>query len=361
MEVTMKALVTGATGCIGSHLSEQLLRQGFEVRALVRHSSDLSEIQHLNLDFFYGDVTDRDSVFQAVQGMDFVFHTAARMNDWGPWEVFHAQNIAGTLNLLEASRDEKVKRFIHTSSTGVTGLGALFGTTESSPYLPQGNYEESKVQSEKLVIRFCRENKLSFTVIRPCWTLGPRARRHIPLMIEYLKSGKFKILGNGKNILNFVDPRDAAQAMILAALRTEADGQIYHVTNDSHVVTQEEFYRILCENVSARAPRTHVPFALAYAVSWLMEKWAEWRKWDDAPMLTPVRVAFLGRNRDFDIEKAKRDLGYQPRYQLRESLRDAVSWYTQLNVRQLKTIPELHKVPLSRVAVPIAQERYESD
>ena len=102
----MKALVTGATGCIGSHLAEELLNQGHQVRALVRKSSNLNEICHLPMELFYGDVTDRDAVRKAMAGMDVVFHTAARMND-GLWKIFHEQNIAGTLNLLEAGLEKE--------------------------------------------------------------------------------------------------------------------------------------------------------------------------------------------------------------------------------------------------------------
>lgn len=337
----MKVLVTGATGCIGSFLAEELVMRGMEVRALVRKTSNLSEIKHLKLDFHYGDVTDAGSVRAAVSGVDYVFHTAARMNDWGPWEIFHAQNIAGTRNLLEASSAEGIKRFIHTSSTGVTGLGALMNTTEDAPCIAEGNYELSKVEAERLVVSFCTDSRLPYTIIRPCWTLGPRARRHIPLLIEYLRSGKFKVLGNGRCILNFVDPRDVAQAMYLAAVNSSAASQTYHITNDCHTSTQEDLYKIVAAELNCRPPSLHVPFTLALAVSWVMERWATWRDWDDAPMLTPVRVKFLGRNRDFSCEKAKRDLEYKPRFSLQQSLADAVCWYNHLSAYQRSLIPEL--------------------
>lgn len=336
----MKALVTGATGCIGSFLAEELLHHGLQVRALVRRTSNLSEIAHLKLELCYGDVTDAESVRSAVAGTDFVFHTAARMNDWGPWEIFHAQNIAGTRNLLEASLAEGIKRFVHTSSTGVTGLGALTNAAEDSPCVAEGNYELSKVEAERLVAGFCKEHKLPYTIIRPCWTLGPRARRHIPLLIEYLKSGKFKVLGNGHNVLNFVDPRDVAQAMYLAAVNPHAESQIYHITNGCHSNTQEDLYRIVSAALNCPPP-SHVPFAPALALSWIMERWAEWRKWDDAPMLTPVRVKFLGLNRDFSCAKANRELGYKPEFSLQQSLADAVAWFNQLTAHQRSLIPEL--------------------
>jgi nucleoside-diphosphate-sugar epimerase len=161
------------------------------------------------------------------------------------------------------------------------------------------------------------------------------------LLIEYLKSGKFKILGNGRNVLNFVDPRDAAHAMYLAAMAPNAASQLYHITNDSHANTQEDLYQMVSAQLNCRPPSLHVPFTLALGVSWIMERWAEWRKWDDAPMLTPVRVKFLGLNRDFSCEKAKRELGYKPKFSLQQSLVEAVGWYNKLNAFQRSLIPEL--------------------
>ena len=121
----MRALVTGATGLIGSHLVEALVDRGIDVRVLVRPTSDLRDIKHLDLDFCRGDLADRNSLRQATRGVTVVFHTAARMNDWGPWEVFFRDNVQAVRNLLAAANESKVQRFVHTSSTGVVGLGAF--------------------------------------------------------------------------------------------------------------------------------------------------------------------------------------------------------------------------------------------
>jgi 2-alkyl-3-oxoalkanoate reductase len=325
----MLALVTGATGLIGSHLVEALEKRGDRVRVLVRRTSDLSEIAHTRAQKFYGDVTDPASLAPAVAGVDVVFHTAARMNDWGPWPWFLEQNVIGTGNLADASLAAGVSRFVHVSSTGVTGLHALRGADETFPYAPEGHYEESKVQSEQLVLRYHRERRLPAVIVRPCWTLGPRARRHIPLMVEYLSKRKLMYLGSGSNLISVVDPRDVAQGLILAATEPRAAGQIYHLTNGSHTDTQAECYRLVCEFLGVKPPRMSVPFPIALALGWIAEKWALWRDWDDAPMLTPVRVKFLALDRHLLCEKAKRELGYRPRYTLRESLRDAVAWNTK--------------------------------
>ncbi len=325
----MKALVTGATGLIGSHLVEALTGQGIRVRALVRRSSDLNDIAHAGPELCYGDITDPAAVRRAVAGMDWVFHTAARMNDWGDWKLFSDANVRATESLLQASAAAGVKRFIHTSSTGVTGLDALTNVDETAPYCGIGNYEVSKVESEKLAVRYAREGRLAVTIVRPCWTLGPRARRHVPLLIQYLLSGKLVVIGKGDNPLSFLDPRDAARGMIQAASSPRAIGEIYHLTNGCASDTQMTLYRLLAERLGVPAPTRHVPFSMAYSAGWVAERFATLTRWRDAPMLTPVRVAFVGRKRHLSCEKARRDLGYAPAFALRESIRDAVAWYRE--------------------------------
>jgi nucleoside-diphosphate-sugar epimerase len=324
----MKALVTGATGMLGSFLVEALLEEGHEVKALARRSSDLSPLRGLDAEVVFGDLAQPESLRAAVADTDTIFHVAARMNDWGPWEIFYRENVEGTRHLLDLALERRVERFVHVSSTGVTGLDAVLDADESAPYRAEGHYEESKVASEELVLDYLSKG-LPVAVVRPCWTLGPRARRHIPMMIEYLQKGQLVVTGSGRNQLSFVDPRDAVAAMVLAAKRPQAVGQIYHVTNGSREETQLDLFRILAEELGVRPPRVHVPFALSYAVGWISEKWALAFRWEDAPMLTPVRVKFVGLARTFDISKAHRELGYEPRYSLRESLRDAVAWYHQ--------------------------------
>jgi nucleoside-diphosphate-sugar epimerase len=323
----MKALVTGATGLIGSHLAEALVSHGIEVRVLVRPTSDLRDIKHLDVDVCHGDVRDPDSLRRATRGVEIVFHTAARMNDWGPWEEFFRDNVQGVRNLLEAANESNVHRFVHVSSTGVVGLGAFLDAREETPYDGEGNYERSKVESEQIALEYGKTRGLPVTVIRPCWTLGPRARRHIPLLITYLVQRKLIVAGTGRNILNFVDPRDAAEAMILASMKPVAVGQIYNVTNGSRTDRQIDLYRILAEELGVKPPRLYAPWTLGVVIGRAAEAWATARRWEDAPMITPIRSKFLGRNRHFSCEKARRELGYQPRFTLRQSLRDAVSWY----------------------------------
>jgi nucleoside-diphosphate-sugar epimerase len=331
----MKALITGATGLIGSYLAEKLIAENHQVRVLIRPESDRAVLKGLPVEYANGDLRNRASLDRAVEGVDVVFHAAARMSDWGDIRDFYEDNVQGTLNLMRASLGAGVKRFVHTSSTGVLGLGAQHNSTEEGPYDGEGVYEVTKVEAEKTAVAFGREHpQLPVTVIRPSWTLGPRARRHIPLILDYLQRGILLVIGNGRNVLTFVDPRDVADAMLLAAENPAAAGQTYHITNGDQTHTQRDCYAILARELGVKPPRIGLPFWLCMKVSWLVEKCAEIFRFADAPMCTPVRVKFLGLTRTYSCEKAQRELGYRPRYTLEQSLKDAVAWYREEQARR---------------------------
>ena len=132
----MKALVTGATGFIGSHIVERLLEQGHEVRALARKTSDLSHLNTTGAEIVFGDVEDYDSLVSAIDGTEVVFHAAARvMPGWGKWEDFQHETINGTENILRASAEAGVSRFVYVSSGTVMGEGSYceIPADESTP------------------------------------------------------------------------------------------------------------------------------------------------------------------------------------------------------------------------------------
>jgi 2-alkyl-3-oxoalkanoate reductase len=323
----MKTLVTGATGLIGSYLAERLVARGYRVRALARPSSDTRVLDGLPIEWVHGDLRDFGSLRRATDQVDVVFHCAARMSDWGAMSDFYEDNVRGTRNLMEASLRAGVKRFVHTSSTGVLGLGAQHNAAEEGAYDGEGVYEETKVAAEQTALDFARSHGLPTIVVRPSWVLGPRARRHIPLMLDYIERGILLRVGNGNNVLTFVDPRDAAEGLILAAESPRAIGQIYHLTNGDQTHTQNDLYRILARELGARFPRIAVPYPVSLGVSWLVEKWALLWRFEDAPMCTPARVKFLGLTRTYSCAKAMRELGYRPAFTLEQSLADAVQWY----------------------------------
>jgi len=210
-------LVTGAGGFIGSHLAERLVAEGANVRAFIHYNSagDRGWLSRSSLEdsieFFNGDICDRDSCVEATAGSEYVFHLAALIAipySYQAPESYVRTNIGGTLNLLQASRQSAVKRFLHTSTSEVYGTARQIPITEQHPLQGQSPYSASKIGADKIVESFHLSFNLPVTVVRPFNTFGPRqsARAVIPTIITQLLAGTPVKLGSRTPTrdLNFV-------------------------------------------------------------------------------------------------------------------------------------------------------------
>ena len=171
------ALVTGASGFAGGHLAVPLAAlEGAHVRALVRTRSRVDHLDHPEIELRYGDVTDLDSVGRAMDGVDAVFHLAAKVGHWGNATDFQRVNVEGTENVLRAALDAQVGRFVHTSTIGVYGLNPVDGTDETYDHMrSESPYCNSKIEAEEHAFRYHREEGLPLTVVRPAEIYGPRS------------------------------------------------------------------------------------------------------------------------------------------------------------------------------------------
>ncbi|MFA6091816.1 MAG: SDR family NAD(P)-dependent oxidoreductase [Elusimicrobiota bacterium] len=234
-----KVLVTGAGGFIGSHLAEELARQGLRVRALVRYNgrNDWGHLEKLpkellrRIEVLPGDVTDPFFMDHAIAGMDTVFHLAALIAipfSYSAPERYVATNIQGTLNVLQACRRHKVKRMLHTSTSEVYGTARYTPIDEEHPLQGQSPYSASKIGADKIVESFYRSFGLPVTTVRPFNTFGPRqsARAVIPTMMSQLLSGNKELaLGDLKPVRDFNFVRDTAEGFIALAKSPRAIGE----------------------------------------------------------------------------------------------------------------------------------------
>ena len=165
-------LVTGATGLLGSHIVEKLRAAGEDVRALVRPTSDTRFLDTLGVDKAVGDVTDPESIARALDGVQTVYHSAARVGDWGPWEEFVAITIDGTRNMIEAAARANVQRFLHISSISayghVDGEGLVLDETAplGQKLYKWSYYSRAKVEAERIVWAAHEAGDVPVTVIR---------------------------------------------------------------------------------------------------------------------------------------------------------------------------------------------------
>lgn len=324
-------LITGATGFVGGHLAEACAGRGWNVRAFVRAGSDTSLLQHPSISLVRGDLTDRDAVREALQGVEVVLHCAAKVGDWGPVEEYRAINVEALRGLLDVCRERPLHRFVHFSSLGVYAARHHYGTDETEP-LPQHHmdgYTQTKVESEQLVLSYYRDVKLPVVVLRPGFIYGPRDRTVLPKLLDNLRQRRMRYISGGKAAMNCIYVGNLVEAALLAAEKPEAVGQIYNLT-DGELVSKRRFIESIADGVGTPRPLpVSVPLWAARIMAWWMERDARRKHSPQAPRLTQARLKFLGLNLDFSIEKAKRELGYRPRWSFEEAMRETVAWYKQ--------------------------------
>ena len=223
-----KILVTGAEGFIGSHLTELLVNEGYDVRAMVQYNSfnNWGWIDTFNketkdkLDIFLGDVRDPNGVRTAMEGVDAVFHLAALIAipySYHSPDMYVDTNIKGTLNILQAARDLGTKRILVTSTSEVYGTAQYVPIDEKHPYQGQSPYSATKIGADRLAESFYRSFNLPVTIVRPFNTYGPRqsARAVIPTIITQLLSGKEEIkLGSLTPTRDFNYVKDTARGFL---------------------------------------------------------------------------------------------------------------------------------------------------
>ena len=223
-----KILVTGSEGFIGSHLTELLVKEGYEVRAMVQYNSfnnwgwleTFDEEIKKKIEIFLGDVRDPNGVRKAMEGCDAVFHLAALIaipySYYSP-DMYIDTNIKGTLNILQAARDLGTRRVLITSTSEVYGTAKYVPIDENHPYQGQSPYSASKIGADRLAESFYRSFNLPVTIVRPFNTFGPRqsARAVIPTIITQLLAGKEEIkLGSLIPTRDFNYVKDTARGFL---------------------------------------------------------------------------------------------------------------------------------------------------
>ncbi len=248
-----KILVTGADGFIGSHLTEELLRQGHDVRAFVLYNSfnswgwlDRSETEiRKSVDVFAGDIRDPHGVKQAMKGCDVVFHLAALIAipySYHSPDTYVDTNINGTLNVVQAARELGVSKVIHTSTSEVYGTARFVPITEEHPLQGQSPYSASKIGADHIAMSFYHAFNTPVSIIRPFNTYGPRqsARAVIPSVITQIRAGLRKIkMGALKPTRDFNYIDDTVRGFIALAESEKAVGEVINIGSNFEISVGE--------------------------------------------------------------------------------------------------------------------------
>lgn len=325
-----KILVTGADGFIGSHLVEELINRGFQVKAFVLYNSfnswgwldTLSKEIKDNIEIFSGDIRDAYGVKNAMQGCDIVLHLAALIAipySYHSPETYVDTNIKGTLNILQAARELNIKHVVHTSTSEVYGTARFVPITEEHPLQGQSPYSASKIGADQLAYSFYASFKTPVTIIRPFNTYGPRqsSRAVIPTIITQIANGVNKIkLGSISPTRDFNFVKDTVDGFISAALSNKGLGEVINLGSNFEISVADTVnlisdimgknIEIITDDIRIRPENSEVE-----------RLWA-------------------------DNTKAKTLLDWSPKYGgkdgLRNGLKETIEWFTnQDNLKQYKS------------------------
>jgi dihydroflavonol-4-reductase len=325
----MTALVTGASGFVGSAVVRALLERGENVRTFVRHSSDRRNLEDLKVGIEVGDLRDRASLDRAMRGCDTVFHVAADYRLWVPEpnEMFSI-NVDGTRNVMEAAGSAGVRRIVYTSSVATLGLSQNDETpaNEDTP-VKAGDiispYKQSKYAAEALVKRMVAEQGLPAVIVHPSTPIGPRDVKPTPtgkLVVEAARGRMPAFVDTGLNVVH-VD--DVAQGHLLAMERGAIGGQ-YILGAEN--LTLAEILAAVAETVHRPAPKWRLPHDVVMPIAFLAELWA--RLTGREPFVTRDGVRLARKHMFFSSDRAIQSLGYRPR-PAKVAIADAVSWFNQ--------------------------------
>ena len=326
----MRCLVTGASGFIGGHLVERLVRDGHAVRGLVRGGSDTSLLRRLGAELVVGDLGDPASLAAAVRGCGAVVHCGAVVSDWGLPEEIRRINVDGTRNLMEAAGPEAVDRFVHLSSTDVYGYPGDRAVEETRRPARFANwYAQTKLMAEDEVRAAGAAHGLDTVILRPATVYGPRSVAVIGEMARAIRGGYMLSVRGGRPVAGLCYVENLVDAIVLALEGPNATGQAFNVT-DGLDVTWRQFTGDLADGLGCRRPWLSLPYPVANGVAFALEhSYRVLRRATGlrlAPLLSRQAVHVLGKNQDFSNRKAGELLGWEPRVAYRPGLEATIAW-----------------------------------
>jgi nucleoside-diphosphate-sugar epimerase len=324
----MTILVTGGGGFIGRSIVRALLDRGEPVRVLCRGEYPL--LREWRVDLRRGDIRDQDAVAAAVEGCDAVFHTAAHIDLWGPYETFFAVNTLGTRHVIDACHQHRVPKLVYTSTPSVVHSGdAVSGVDESAPYPSEfeAHYPATKALAEQEALA-ANGDALSTVAIRPHLVWGPGDSSALPRLVARAKADRLRMVGRPQQIdTTYID--NAVDAHLLAYDRLEPGSP---VAGKAYFITQGEplegpkFINDMLDAAGLPPVSRTIPAPLARSAAALAE--AVWRtfKLQSEPPVTRFLVSQLSTAHWYDISAARRDLGYDPKVSYREGMVRLKAW-----------------------------------
>ena len=321
-----RVLVTGGGGFVGKALCKRLKSEGYTVISLARGS--YPELQQAGIETVQCDLSsDSKELDGLLNGVDTVFHVAAKVKMWGRWEDFYNTNVLGTKRLLDAASSAGVKKFIYTSSPSVVADGTnLRGVDETYPYPDsyEAFYPKSKAMAEKLVVEAHNKNGMKTAILRPHLIWGPGDTNLIPTIINKAKSGDLVQIGDGENLVDLCFIDDCVEAHMCSMKSLEenpnAGGKAYFISQGQPVKLWDWINKVLVASGLQKIERK-VSFGFAHFLAGVFEFFAKIMPGDREPRLTKFLVSEMATDHYFDISLAAKELNFKPRYNIEDAMK----------------------------------------
>ena len=320
----MELLITGATGFLGRTLAARLLKEGHRVRALVRSESDpaaRSRLRAMGAVEREGAVTDEASVRAAMAGVEAVVH-CSQVGSRAPRELAEAVNLVGAENVLHAARSLGVRRLVFRSSESVTRGGvARSYVDEEHPAPPR--FTDRSAEALSLaddLVGAAGNDAFSTVVIRPGILWGADDTRWLPGVLRRVRSGRWRWVDGGRSMVPTSHVDSVVDAMVRSLTLPAAAGRAYYVTDDERVTAREFVTRSVAAAGGGKVSAGSLPYWAAYALGW----WAE--RGGDPLACNRAEVSSLGRSAYFNVQRARKELGWVPVVSVEEGMRSLAAW-----------------------------------
>lgn len=326
-----RALVTGATGLVGSYVAERLLADGWTVRALVRRAGGPEWLAAMGVELVAGDLGDAAGLTRAAVGCDAVVHAAAVVAAPGDWAHYRTVNVDGTRAVVDAAT-EAGARLVHVSSVAVYGGAARYRsrpTDEDTPLAPlprHAVYARSKRAAEELVLAAHQAGRVWACALRPDVIYGRRDRQFVPRVARLLSHGAAPLVAGGTARLAIVHASAVADAAARALATDAAGGRAYNVAND-YDVSVRDFLQLAARGLERRVRLVPVPLPLARSGMGAARAVVRLVRGPGMAAHVGGTLDFVTRDNPFTSERARRELGWAPATRPAEGIPEAFRWW----------------------------------
>lgn len=324
----MNYLITGATGFVGPHLIKRLIADGHSCKCLVRKGSEKKIAKIEGMEILFGDITKPETLVGIAENTDCLLHlaTLGHMSNFTVTEaMFYEINVQGTINIMHEALRAGVNRIVHCSTVAAMGICDEIPSTEKTKCNPHHPYGRSKLQAETEVLKMVKENNLPAAIIRFSMVYGPGDTRDILKLIRMAKKGLFPKVGTRPKLTPMIHVLDAIGGLLLACEKG-LPGEIYLITNrDSEPF--DTIREIIQDALGLKKRAIFVPEWAALTMALLIEK--SFSLIGKSPPVSRKNIESTLADRVFSIEKAQKELGFTPKIDPAQGLRDTVLWYKE--------------------------------